>query len=99
MIQNALDARHEVTTHEAPITQSGWTGSGYTFDDPVKGAGDTSLIEGRMGVIDIIICGCTVSCNQEISDSNCIATGIFSTFLRYPDIHLFGIDHILTWWH
>jgi hypothetical protein len=48
-IQNALDAGYEVTAHESPITQSGWTGSGYIFIDPETGAGGTLLMGGRMG--------------------------------------------------
>ena len=38
-IQNALDAGYEVTIHEAPITQSGWSGAGFTSIDPNTGAG------------------------------------------------------------
>lgn len=38
-VQNALDVGLEVTIHEAPITQGGWTGAGYTTIDPETGAG------------------------------------------------------------
>ena len=48
-IQNALDAGHEVTTHESPITQSGWSGSGYTFIDPETGAGGYIIDGGSNG--------------------------------------------------
>jgi hypothetical protein len=44
-VQNALSVGLEVTIHEAPITQSGWTGAGYTTIDPETGAGGY-LIEG-----------------------------------------------------
>ena len=48
-IQNALDAGNEVTAHEAPITQSGWTGAGYTFTDPNTGAGGYIIDGGSNG--------------------------------------------------
>jgi Transglutaminase-like superfamily len=48
-IQNALDAGNEVTAHERPITQSGWTGSGYTFTDPETGAGGYIIDGGSNG--------------------------------------------------
>ncbi len=49
-IQNALAAGKEVTVHASPITQSGWTGSGYIITDPATGSGGrTRLVVGRMG--------------------------------------------------
>jgi hypothetical protein len=48
-IQNALDAGNEVTAHEAPITQSGWTGAGYTFTDLNTGAGGYIIDGGSNG--------------------------------------------------
>jgi hypothetical protein len=48
-IQNALDAGNEVTTHESPITQSGWTGAGYIFIDPSTGAGGYIIDGGSNG--------------------------------------------------
>jgi hypothetical protein len=49
-VQQALDAGYEVTIHEAPITQDGWTGAGLMMIDPNTGAGGY-LIEGeRIGV-------------------------------------------------
>ena len=39
----------EVTAHERPITQSGWTGSGYTFTDPQTGAGGYIIDGGSNG--------------------------------------------------
>ena len=55
-VQNALDIGHEVTIHEAPITQSGWSGAGYTTIDPATGAGGY-MIEGGLngGVLAGII--------------------------------------------
>ncbi|MEO6278295.1 transglutaminase domain-containing protein [Roseateles sp.] len=44
-VQQALDAGYEVTIHQAPITQDGWTGAGFTIIDPQTGAGG-DLIEG-----------------------------------------------------
>lgn len=44
-IQQALDAGYEITIHEAPITQDGWTGAGFSVIDPNTGAGGY-LIEG-----------------------------------------------------
>ncbi len=38
-VQQALDAGYEVTIHEAPITQDGWIGAGFTIIDPATGAG------------------------------------------------------------
>lgn len=48
-IQNALAAGNEVTTHERPITQSGWTGAGYIFTDPETGAGGYIIDGGSNG--------------------------------------------------
>ena len=48
-VQNALDIGHEVTIHEAPITQSGWTGAGYTTIDPATGAGGYMIDGGSNG--------------------------------------------------
>lgn len=38
-VQQALDVGYEVTIHEAPISQDGWTGAGFTMIDPATGAG------------------------------------------------------------
>jgi len=48
-VQNALDAGHEVTIHEKPIMQSGWTGAGYTTIDPETGAGGYMIDGGSNG--------------------------------------------------
>ena len=48
-IQNALDAGNEVSTHERPIMQSGWTGAGYIFIDPETGAGGYIIDGGSNG--------------------------------------------------
>lgn len=38
-VQQALDMGYEVTIHQSPITESGWTGAGYIQIDPSTGAG------------------------------------------------------------
>lgn len=48
-IQNALDAGYEVTVHERPITQSGWTGAGFISIDPSTGAGVYTIEGGANG--------------------------------------------------
>jgi hypothetical protein len=48
-IQNALAAGKEVTVHQLPITQSGWTGSGYIITDPATGAGAYKISGGANG--------------------------------------------------
>ena len=48
-VQQALDAGIEVTIHEAPITQSGWSGAGYTTIDPNTGAGGYLIDGGSNG--------------------------------------------------
>jgi hypothetical protein len=48
-IQNALAAGKEVTVHQTPITQSGWTGSGYVITDPGTGAGAYKISGGANG--------------------------------------------------
>jgi hypothetical protein len=48
-IQNALAAGKEVTVHASPITQSGWTGSGYIITDPATGAGAYKITGGANG--------------------------------------------------
>jgi hypothetical protein len=48
-IQNALNAGRTVTVHEAPITVSGWTGTGYIIDNPATGAGAYKISGGANG--------------------------------------------------
>ena len=48
-VQYALSIGHEVTIHEKPITQSGWTGAGYTTIDPDTGAGGYMIDGGSNG--------------------------------------------------
>lgn len=48
-IQSAVAAGKEVTVHQAPITQSGWTGSGYIITDPATGAGAYKISGGANG--------------------------------------------------
>jgi hypothetical protein len=48
-IQNGLAAGKEVTVHQAPITQSGWTGSGYIITDPATGSGAYKIAGGANG--------------------------------------------------
>ena len=48
-IANALAAGKEVTTHQADITVSGWTGSGYILLDPDTGAGAYKISGGSNG--------------------------------------------------
>jgi transglutaminase-like putative cysteine protease len=48
-VQQALDAGYEVTIHEAPITQDGWTGAGFTLIDPATGAGGYIIDGGSNG--------------------------------------------------
>jgi hypothetical protein len=52
-IQNALAAGKEVAVHQAPITQSGWTGSGYIITDPATGAGAYKISGGANGGVMI----------------------------------------------
>ena len=40
---------YEVTIHERPITESGWTGAGYTAIDPSTGAGAYTIEGGSSG--------------------------------------------------
>ena len=48
-VQQALDAGYEVTIHEAPITQDGWTGAGFTMTDSATGAGGYIIEGGSSG--------------------------------------------------
>ncbi|MBU2123045.1 MAG: transglutaminase [Gammaproteobacteria bacterium] len=48
-VQQSLDAGYEVTIHESPITESGWTGAGYTAIDPNTGAGAYTIEGGSNG--------------------------------------------------
>jgi hypothetical protein len=48
-MQNALAAGREITVHQSPITQSGWTGSGYIITDPATGAGAYKISGGANG--------------------------------------------------
>ena len=48
-VQHALDAGYEVTIHEKPINQSGWTGAGFTVIDPSTGAGAYTIEDGSNG--------------------------------------------------
>jgi hypothetical protein len=48
-IQNALAAGKEVTVHQSPVAQSGWTGSGYIITDPATGSGAYKISGGANG--------------------------------------------------
>lgn len=48
-VQQSLDAGYEVTIHQQPITESGWTGAGYTAIDPATGAGAYTIEGGSNG--------------------------------------------------
>lgn len=48
-IRNSLAAGKEVNVHQSPITQSGWTGSGYIITDPTTGAGAYKIVGGANG--------------------------------------------------
>jgi hypothetical protein len=48
-MQNALSIGKEVTVHQSPITQSGWTGTGYIITDPATGAGAYKISGGANG--------------------------------------------------
>ena len=48
-MQQSLDAGYEVTIHQSPITESGWTGAGYTAIDPATGAGAYTIEGGGNG--------------------------------------------------
>ena len=48
-VQQSLDAGYEVTIHERPITESGWTGAGFTAIDPATGAGAYTIEGGANG--------------------------------------------------
>ncbi len=48
-IQSALAAGKKVTVHASPITQSGWTGSGYIITDPLTGSGAYKISGGANG--------------------------------------------------
>jgi hypothetical protein len=45
----------KVTVHHFPITQSGWTGTGYIITDPATGAGAYKISGGANGAILIMI--------------------------------------------
>ncbi len=53
-IANALASGKEVTLHQADITVSGWTGSGYVIIDPDTGAGAYKIAGGANGAILIL---------------------------------------------
>ena len=82
-VQNALDIGHEVTIHEAPITQSGWTGAGYTTIDPATGAGGYMIDGGSNGgYLNLIIDGLAalLSIISVVNGLN-IASGVLGLIL------------------
>ncbi|OYD47750.1 hypothetical protein CBY09_23390 [Acidovorax kalamii] len=48
-MQQSLDAGYEVTIHQSPITESGWTGAGYIQIAPDTGAGAYTIEGGTNG--------------------------------------------------
>lgn len=48
-IRDAINAGQQVTVHEQPINQSGWSGSGYIIFDPVTGSGAYKISGGANG--------------------------------------------------
>jgi hypothetical protein len=75
-IQNALDIGNEVTIHEAPITQSGWTGAGYTTIDPQTGAGGYIIDGGSNGawltIIISALAGLVDALTQKLRNPNSV---------------------------
>ena len=54
-VSSAVAAGKEVTIHEKAISESGWTGAGYTVIDPETGAGGYLIEGGARGAILIIL--------------------------------------------
>lgn len=55
-VQQALEIGHEVTIHQSPISQGGWSGAGFIIIDPATGTG-AYLIDGGSngGWLQIIV--------------------------------------------
>lgn len=64
-VQQALDAGYEVTIHERPVTQDGWTGAGFTVIDGQTGGGGYLIEGGGNGgaspAVDALILGLGVA--------------------------------------
>ena len=54
-VQQSLDAGYEVTIHERPITESGWTGAGYLAIDSATGAGAYTIEGGGNGGFLLVV--------------------------------------------
>jgi hypothetical protein len=76
-VQQALDAGHEVTIHERPITESGWKGAGYTLIDPTTGAGAYIIEGGANGGWALIAVGILAWIAAGVALPGLIAGGAF----------------------
>ncbi len=97
-IQNALAAGKEVTVHQAPITQSGWTGSGYIVTDPATGSGAYKISGGANGGALIVGGDTTMIAIQSLANIIAeLASGLLK-FIGQALTHFLGIlDGIDIW--
>ena len=62
-VQQSLDAGYEVTIHESPIAESGWSGAGFIQIDPTTGAGGYTIEGGSNG--GFLGCGDSIDYSVE----------------------------------
>ena len=98
-IQNALNVGYEVTIHESPITQSGWSGAGFTSIDPNTGAGAYTIEGGATGGwldLDALGSALMVALGMLAIIAALIAFFLMLVYLLGPLIGL-AISIILIW--
>jgi hypothetical protein len=91
-MQNALSAGKEVTVHQSPITQSGWTGTGYIITDPATGAGAYKISGGANGgfiylIVAIVFIVLAVALAYELFIAGIISATILDLALIGAEIN------------
>jgi len=76
-VQQSLDAGYEVTIHQSPITESGWTGAGFISIDPSTGAGAYTIEGGANGGWALIAIGIIAWIAAGLALPGMIAGGAF----------------------
>lgn len=104
-VQSYLDAGFEVSIHEAPISQSGWVGSGFTAIDASTGAGGY-LIEGGGNGGDLVGLGVGLVTGVAVIMAGPIVVGlvgaigfligvIYALTLSIPDLLSFSANRLI----
>ena len=102
---NYLEAGFEVSNHQSPITQSGWTGAGFTVIDQATGAGGYLIEGGANGggiqtnaarVLTMLSFGNVAMAANAISISLLLAPGVLGAYVALVEVFTCHPDSIIN---